>query len=294
MGLSETMRWLTAAQEREELSELRAKKKRNSASRETALRRTIKIRLGTELTLVLAIAGGALAKLQDVFSSTPSTSSSQNVLPTSSENVDLQMQEIDFDHDGMLKKYDLSQLGIPNNEESLQPYHEKIGGALNLALQDPNILATYRDSTIEFIFTDDVNVYFSVISDRFEQRGEGGSAPGLNSWQGDGMTVSMLRKSTGKLSHIVILQNGLLDDPAKLANTIIHELGHIKNRNDGVAAEDYGEEEVATFTSSIECLRRLIIRLRNTNGPDDAIAKRIEESILPKEQRMLESYRRKQ
>lgn len=287
------LRWMTAADERQQLAEVEGKianreagncsPKKHVLEQRDQLRRTIWLRLGTEFVLLGALVAGTAAKLAGVFSS----GSEPNAAGQVEAGQAGPLRNINFDAPGMMKTYVI--VNLPEDPKAVDALHDKIGEALKLALQDPKMLEAYRTADISIIMTPDVRGTAQAAIERMQAGGGAGKGVDLRTWSGDAITLSTQER--GKpITHLVMMDEKLMQDPLKFGVAMDHELGHVRKRNLEGGVRDIVQEEVDVFTDAIVRLRTLAHRLRVTNGPQDPMAQRLEQEIIPREEFLLRNW----
>lgn len=298
MAMRDILRWMTAADERERLCQVRE----SIANREAAnrspkqhvlaerdrLRRTIWLRLGTELVLLGTMIAATAAKLSGVLDGTPAQQGQTGRLEDAGAGA---MRHIDFDAPGMMKTFVI--VNLPEDQKAVDALHGKIGEALKLALQDTEMAEVYRSEDITILVTPNVSLTAQASVERLGVAAKKGAGVDFRTWSGDAITLSTVRKGRAApvLQHTMILDEALLKDLLKMAVAFDHELGHVRSRRGNTVLTDIAAEEVDVFTGSIARLRLLAQRLRASNGPADPLATRLEQEVLPKEELLLSGWR---
>ncbi len=296
MSLRSTFRWLTAADERETLSELNAKiaeresaqkqPKRGVVEQRDAVRKTIVLRLGTELVIVGVLIAGTAAKIVSVLSGKPEQGAQPGLVEGGAAKP---LENIDFDAPGMMKQFVF--INLPKDQKDVDALHDKIGEALKLALQNKEVAETFRTSDIDIILTPNVSTTAQAAVERIGAAGAAGNGVDFRTWAGDAITISTKQRGAADMKHMMIVDEKLVGDPLKLAVAMDHELGHVRERKGGNVLRDVSKEEIDVFTGSIARLRILVQRLRATNGANDPIARRLETEIIPHEEGLLRGWR---
>jgi hypothetical protein len=294
MSMRNILRWVTAADERERLAQVRESianreaghrsPKQHVLAERDRLRRTIWLRLGTEFVLLGTLIAATAAKLSGVLDGTPAQSGQAGRVERDGESG---IRKIDFDRPGMMKTFVI--VNLPEDQKAVDALHDKIGEALKLALQHPDMAEAYRISDIDIMVTPDIRGTAQAALERMGAGKGAGKGVDLRTWSGDAMTLSTKRAGE-PMKHLMMLEEKLVADPLKLGVAIDHELGHVKTRNTSGAMIDVTEEEIAVFSGSLIRLRALVERLRATNGPNDPMARRLESEILPHEERLLAGW----
>ncbi len=181
-----------------------------------------------------------------------------------------------------------------SDAERRQFVSDKLDIALNYIAQEP-LLGNFLDSIFQ---QQEPRASFELVSD-IPHLAE---VVGFQGFQGDAFTISAetIKKTTQEWSfrHIINLAPECFATDGKLIVVVMHELLHMKRREDGVPFTTPTVEEQETFRQSISLSKSLAEALSQKSGKDSAgqMANRISEEIeeaLIKDRILLSSWLRK-
>jgi hypothetical protein len=297
MNLNHIIRYLSAADEREELSELAQKaedregrhkrEKPADAQRRSELQTTIMRRFAYEIAALLALGAATWAGITHLNAPVKSGGAA-DVIPKQTTNTggEKALQTFNLEDPGLAKRVHWFEDKIsPEAEDALERALEK---AHFLALQDPERRERFKKATIEIIFAPDLAAAVEIVSTRNGLPQE--KRLSLVGWEGDALTLSLIDRPTGRLRHTFIFHKKLAADGLGLGVALDHELGHVERAEAGTMKPDRRTEEHEAFLASVDRMERLLRQLEQAHGPTHPDVVRLRDTLLPREREMLRSW----